>query len=274
MSVQAMAWALKQRIVTKQAHRHVLLCLCNYAGEDGRAAWPSQARLAADTGLTERGVRLALVALEEQGVIVRGNQAIAAAHIQRADRRPVVYDIDIERGEPRSGRAENDRNHVPVVGVNGGNGMHERGEPRSGKPSINHQEDQKQKHVQPSAARFDDWWAAYPNKKGKQSAEATWRKLKLDDRCDDLIAHAEQMQQHDDAWRRGYIPMGSTYLNQARWDDEPMRAPTAVPAVQQPSKTLTAIQRLEGMKNGLAGTRAADGVSETPLLGFGADAGY
>lgn len=80
-----------------------------------------------------------------------------------------------------------------------------------------------QQHVQPAAAptRFPDFWAAYPNKKGKQEAEKAWRKRKLDDRCGELIAHVRLMVATDDSWQRGFIPMGSTYLNQARWEDVP-----------------------------------------------------
>ena len=80
-----------------------------------------------------------------------------------------------------------------------------------------------QQHVQPAAApsRFPEFWAAYPNKKGRQEAEKTWRKRKLDDRCDELIAHVTMMVATDDGWQRGFIPMGSTYLNQARWEDVP-----------------------------------------------------
>jgi DNA-binding transcriptional ArsR family regulator len=51
-----------------------------------------------DTGLGERTVRRHLRKLEALGLIVRGNQAIAAAHIKRRDRRPTVYDLPLENG--------------------------------------------------------------------------------------------------------------------------------------------------------------------------------
>lgn len=86
-----------------------------------------------------------------------------------------------------------------------------------------HKTTTQQQHVQPPAApsRFAEFWAAYPNKKGKQEAEKAWRKQKLDDRCDELIAHVCMMATQDDGWQRGFIPMASTYLNQARWEDQP-----------------------------------------------------
>lgn len=83
--------------------------------------------------------------------------------------------------------------------------------------------------MQPAAApsRFLEFWAEYPNKKGKQEAEKTWSKRKLDGRCDELIEHVRLMASTDSDWIRGCAPMGSTYLNGARWEDVPKRAPSA-----------------------------------------------
>lgn len=79
--------------------------------------------------------------------------------------------------------------------------------------------------VQRTAARFPDFWEAYPNKKGKQGAETRWKREGLDSMADEIIAHVKLMSEIDDGWRRGYVPMGSTYLNQARWTDVPQSAP-------------------------------------------------
>lgn len=98
MSIQAMTWALEQRDLKDATARHVLLCLANYADKDGRGAFPSANSLSEDTGLSVRTVRYKLEYLEENGFICRGNQAIAAAYIDRHDRRPVVYDVCVKRG--------------------------------------------------------------------------------------------------------------------------------------------------------------------------------
>lgn len=100
MSVQAMSWALSlpTEILKDSSARHVLLCLANYAGSNGTGAFPSASTLAQDTGLSERTVRYKLDDLEQSGLIKKGNQAIAAVHIDRHDRRPVVYDLQILRG--------------------------------------------------------------------------------------------------------------------------------------------------------------------------------
>jgi hypothetical protein len=81
--------------------------------------------------------------------------------------------------------------------------------------------------VQPSASRFDDWYSIYPSKKGKEPARKAWIRDKLDATADDLITHTKLMIAYDDSWRRGFVPMASTYLNQRRWEDEPSKPPTA-----------------------------------------------
>lgn len=93
MSVQAMAWAIEQQEVRDATARHVLLALANYADNEGRSAFPSTAKLERDTGLSESTIRRKLDALEQAGLIEKGNQAIVAAYIDRGDRRPICYDL-------------------------------------------------------------------------------------------------------------------------------------------------------------------------------------
>lgn len=62
--------------------------------------------LSEDTGLSERTARLKLDELEKGGWITEGNQAIAAADIDRRDRHPVVYDLQLKRGASTASRKE------------------------------------------------------------------------------------------------------------------------------------------------------------------------
>lgn len=140
-----MSWALSRRDLGKDSSaRHVLLCLANYAGTDGRGAFPSAKTLTDDTGLSERTVRLKLDLLEERGLIVRGNQALAAVYIDRHDRRPVVYDLMIKRGaavaprEDGTGCSQQQNGVQPTT---------ERGAATAPNTSINHQvTEQQQPH--------------------------------------------------------------------------------------------------------------------------------
>lgn len=161
MSVQAMSWALSLPVQTLKdsSARHVLLCLANYAGSNGTGAFPSASTLAQDTGLSERTVRYKLDDLEQSGLIKKGNQAIAAVHIDRHDRRPVVYDLQILRGANPAPRA--------IRGADGATGCNsqqngvqpgtERGAAAAPNPSLNHQgtEEQQQRELAELIAEQD-----------------------------------------------------------------------------------------------------------------------
>ncbi|NGM33859.1 helix-turn-helix domain-containing protein [Methylobacterium sp. DB0501] len=68
MSVVATKWAKRQRVRT--TCRVVLNALADYADKEGRC-WPSQATLAAETGLAVRTIRLVLAELSAAGAIAR-----------------------------------------------------------------------------------------------------------------------------------------------------------------------------------------------------------
>jgi hypothetical protein len=68
---------------------------------------------------------------------------------------------------------------------------------------------------------FDEFWRAYPKKKGKGAAEKAWAKLRppLPDILDAL---GWQCLQFDWTKERGqFIPDPATYLNRKQWTDEP-----------------------------------------------------
>ncbi|WP_220274745.1 helix-turn-helix domain-containing protein [Trinickia dinghuensis] len=140
MSVQAMAWAIEQRVVTDASARHVLLCLANYADKDGRAAFPSAATLSADTDLSERTVRSKLDLLSNVGAIKVGNQAIVAAYIDRADKRPICYDLCVSRGANPAPRVVERGANDDVTGCkprsNGVQSVQERGAAVAPNPSL------------------------------------------------------------------------------------------------------------------------------------------
>ena len=140
-----MSWALSRRDLGKDSSaRHVLLCLANYAAADGRGAFPSAKTLTEDTGLSERTVRSKLDLLEGRGLIVRGNQALAAVYIDRHDRRPVVYDLMLKRGAVDAPREEVTRCSQQQNGVQP---TTERGAAIAPNTSLNHQlTEQQQPH--------------------------------------------------------------------------------------------------------------------------------
>ncbi|WP_268801183.1 helix-turn-helix domain-containing protein [Pseudomonas huanghezhanensis] len=138
-----MSWAMKipTDSLPNPAARHVLLCMANYAGPEGRGAFPSALTISSQTGLSERTVRLKLDELEQAGFIAEGNQAIAAAYIDRRDRRPVVYDLQLKRGAnaaPRKERGADNRTGCSSQ-QNGVQENAERGAAAAPNTSLNHQ---------------------------------------------------------------------------------------------------------------------------------------
>jgi hypothetical protein len=132
--------------------------------------------------------------------------------------------------------------------------------------------------VQPAAApkpaslyseSFEAFWTVYPNKKDKKDAYRAWKKDGCDAVLADLIAHVRLMQEHDDGWKRGYVPMGSTYLNGRRWEDVP-KGPTR----DKLSKTAQAMMTLENMSNELDGGRNKNGFPEIDMPRLGSPARF
>ena len=76
-------------------------------------------------------------------------------------------------------------------------------------------------------SRFDEFWKLYPSRNGvrtgKAMARKAWMKLKGDDALFELILKALMWNLHsNDDWLKDngqFIPMGSTWLNQKRWED-------------------------------------------------------
>jgi uncharacterized protein YdaU (DUF1376 family) len=110
-----------------------------------------------------------------------------------------------------------------------------------------HKKEQEQKHerVPRSADRFAEFWAAYPNKKGKKNAEAAWRRKGLDPQADAILADVERRKREDREWISGYSPHGSTYVNAEGWLDGLPPVQIDMPA-GRPEPVRTAPPVLEG----------------------------
>lgn len=79
---------------------------------------------------------------------------------------------------------------------------------------------------------FDEFWAAYPKKVGKDAARKAFAKRRPDADLLDAMLSALSAQSRSEQWRRDggrFVPHPSTWLNEGRWQDEPERTgPVAV----------------------------------------------
>jgi hypothetical protein len=136
MSHQATNWAAELRGIPPMA-KLVLLRLADRADESG-ICYPSQRRLAAECGITERTVRNAITDLICRGLVIIHTPSTPRGDTTRYRLTFANTPEPRSGGEPHSGGEQEDprggttfqgeRNHVPVTP-----------EPRSAKPSVNHQ---------------------------------------------------------------------------------------------------------------------------------------
>jgi hypothetical protein len=69
---------------------------------------------------------------------------------------------------------------------------------------------------------FENFWKAYPKKRGKDAAARSWSRRKLDGEAGVIMAALENHKKNAD-WRREggrFIPNPATWLNEGRWKDE------------------------------------------------------
>lgn len=84
--------------------------------------------------------------------------------------------------------------------------------------------------------RFDEFWQHYPRKVGKDAARRAWDRCKPSAELLLQILAVLEWQRKTEAWTKDggqFIPHPATWLNQGRWEDEPVQ-------VEKPSRASTA----------------------------------
>lgn len=72
---------------------------------------------------------------------------------------------------------------------------------------------------------FEIFWGIYPRKVGKGNAKKSWMKIKPDENICRKIAKSLQESMQSEQWQKDsgqFIPHPATWLNQERWEDEPV----------------------------------------------------
>jgi hypothetical protein len=76
---------------------------------------------------------------------------------------------------------------------------------------------------------FERFWKAYPVKREKPQAFATWKKLGCEALTDSIVAKVTLLMAEDNHWQRGFAKWPERWLKAEGWDDEPIRDPNAEP---------------------------------------------
>lgn len=101
-------------------------------------------------------------------------------------------------------------------------------------PLEHHQEPEHHRTEQTSA--FEEFWQAYPRKASKGAARTAWTKAIA--KADPSVIIAAAAAYRDDPNREdGFTAHAATWLNQERWDDEPL------PSRAEPSKSEARMRR-------------------------------
>lgn len=171
---------------------------------------PNEAQLASLTGIPSAELPGMIAELERMGVFSRTREG-------------VIYSRKLVRMSSASAKARKN-------GKLGGNPS--LGKEREKQPSLNldikgddntqipEARYQKEEVGKPTSWRFDEFWAAWPNKVNKKAAEDAWRKLSEADRTDAFLSAPSWFP----AWREQNphaSPLhAATYLNKRRWLDQ------------------------------------------------------
>jgi biotin operon repressor len=199
MSFQAMSWAVKQKLPTRE--KFILIMLANYADENN-FCWPSNKKLCDDTSMSKNTLLAGIRALVKAGLIdiIKRNQDGYTL--------PNKYKL---HSEPVGSNSE----PVSTLDLNGG------GSNSEPKP-INKPIKGTNIYITPKK-EFDCFWQRYPRKIGKLAARAAFDKaIKLTD-FDTIMNATVDFASSRKGQDESYTPHPATWLNQGRWEDEPIK---------------------------------------------------
>ena len=207
MSLQAMVKAIKAKDLTP-TEKLVLICLANYANEDGQA-WPRQATIADECGLSRETVLRTYKGLEQKGVIT-------------SERRTNEAGTDIAkmvRLFPDSVTQDHTRVTENHTGCDAGSqGSVTQDHTYIDKP-INSNRVIEPSDLGPSP--FDEFWRAYPNKTGKKPAKLVYDKLIRTHPPNEILDGLFRAIARDRRFRDlKFTPHPKSWLNSEGWNDE------------------------------------------------------
>lgn len=259
MSLKVITWVLYEAPVTQQSHLLVLLALADRAHDDGTAAYPSREWIGERARCSVRSVASHLRALEESGLIRKGDQELVG-HF-RADRRPVVYDVVMTAGNVCTPSV----NDVQADASRGARSRTHDVQPVAHKPSFFSfgEETVQNSSLRARDEAFERAWKAWPRKVGKQGARKVFERI-LRDTPMFLPRLVDAIEKHGDAYTRyvqaQYVPHLTTWLNGARWEDE-IPGPRGGRGQERQDEGLALVARLREQEEvthaGLGGSAAA-----------------
>ena len=88
-----------------------------------------------------------------------------------------------------------------------------------------HEDENETENETETKKSFESFWSFYPKKQGKKKAFESWQKLSPNHELTQSILKAVSLQSQSEQWKKDggqFVPMPATWLNQERWNDEPI----------------------------------------------------
>jgi DNA-binding transcriptional ArsR family regulator len=213
MSMELMVKAMKTK-VGNPLRKLVLIKLADNASDQGEC-WPSYQHIADQCEIDRSTVRKHIKHLESQGLLRIENREGPKGNSTN------LYYLTL--------RNPVGQNSTPVGPESTGVGPQPTGGVGPESTRTSHSFESVNEPVNPSGADapesidFDRFWAIYPRKVGKASAEKAWKKLKVTADLFNLMGDSLAAWTVSTDWTKDggqFIPHASTWLNGKRWEDE------------------------------------------------------
>lgn len=241
-------WMVRDQSISLYAVT-VYMALASHSGPGG--IHPSQPTLAREARCSESSVRRALIELEELGVVSRVRRKNRAG---RASNGYLLHPNGrLSDGEESASEVTvtvTDTSEVPVSGAGGS------GQGQQVAPYIEEEPTKKNLSIVSPRDLFAEFWSVYPRKVGKQAAAAKFEQLakKLDVTV--VVEGARRFAEDPNLPDPQFIPHPLTWLNQGRWEDEPLppRGGVVRPSTVEHGRTVDALLAAEEAQQRLAVT--------------------
>lgn len=198
--------------------KYIAMYLNRFMNRQQDIAYPSQARMMVEMGISNGSLNKYLSILESEGWIQRrsGNSKKTTTYIITFPS-PVENDIEnLSTNAPSRGELKNRTlRHA------------EANTPSHGEKVLRHTETNNNINNKGNNNRsngFDRFWKIYPKKVKKKDSLSKWKAKQLDQKIDLIISDVENRLKNDQRWKDGFIPDPTTYLNGERWEDEVTKA--------------------------------------------------
>lgn len=226
-------WVKKHAPTKNATEMCILYALADRANDDGTGCWPYYETLADESRCSVPTIKRHIKALEERGLIVRGDQSQVSNYPKY--RRPVVWDLNLKlRRDNEKATYQSDTSHNR--GINGDKVGYQ---PRQSEvstatdrgitvdtdnhPSTTHTTSpEPSSHERPEVDRFEEFYEVYDRKKKLPDAERAWKKAIKKADPQEIINAAQKFITAQKAANKHpqFTPYPATWLNAESWNDE------------------------------------------------------